>query len=193
MKPKIIFGIILPAIVIFLIIIFASLNLGLNIKYNFKEELTNNDIYNNGILSSKIPLGTVDIKNEFFLPARYDFPYNVVCLVDYDNALPALTAGSLSYSDSGKNYNYDQYSYLYSNYATFSTDVGLSEAKTVDIYLIPTYEFTSKTGDQLLKDYGDYDKIVLMNYNSRNYNYNPCITFDNSDFSSGKSIELQFG
>lgn len=192
---KIVFGIAIPSLIIIFLASLGSLDIGVSADYSLKTELKSEDVYSNEMLINQINLGSVNIKNEFFLPSRYEFENNIVCLLDLENVKPILTAGTLSYQDALKDYTTTSYpTYSHSNYPFSSLEVNAGKEKQAKIILSPSYVFTYKSGETLLSEYYDYDKIVLARYEQKQNYYieNPCASIDKDSLSSSNSIKLNF-
>src|SRR3989344_1979407 len=196
MQLKIWFGIIIPVIIVIFLALLGSLNIGLTINKNYNTELTLDDIYSNGVKNT-IQLGRVNVKNDNFMSNRYQLPSLVAFLVDDDGGKQSISPGTVQYSESkvgdtlltnGEVVVAPPY---YSYQSTFSDEIKSHSSKEVKIELLPGYDFTVKNGEQLLSDYGAYDKLVLVESRQKYDNYYFCSTQSSKDLDNGIKIALE--
>jgi hypothetical protein len=163
MKYRIIFGVAIPIVVIVLLAIFGSLNIGFTVNENYKTEITSAEFYDyeDGV-KQYIEIGSVDFENEYFLPRRYTLPALKACLIDKDNNKKGIDAGTISYSEGDLTYGSREVIYTYTPSKEYSIEISTDESKEVKIYLAPSYIFKNKPGTQLKNEYGDYDAIILL-------------------------------
>ena len=191
MKLKIWFGIIIPLVIVVLLAIFGSLNIDLSIKKSFIADLSMDDIYSDGLIKNPIQLGKVEIKNDNFMSSRYQLPALVACLVDEDGK-QSISPGTVQYvEDKPTNPSTtvitNQY---YNTQSAFSDEINAHDSKKLQINLIPNYDITAKNGEQLLSDYGMYDKLVLVESKQKYPDYYFCSTLSSAQLDDGETIDL---
>lgn len=170
MKYKIIFGVIIPLIIIIALAIVASYG-EVKVKPKYIKELSVKEILGEKGIKYSVKIGELKLSNEYSLPKKHELVRFGACLVDKDKNKQTIEAGYIEYSEGEYE---DEEPYLidsrYNNYK--SVEVGAGEEKTVHVYLRPSYDFQYKNYTQLVEEYGDYDKIILYkNEKTGRYNY----------------------
>jgi hypothetical protein len=171
MKYKIIFGIVLPILVIVLLAIFGSLNIGFSVEENYKTEIAPENFYDYTYgVKQYIEIGSVNFENEYFLSKRYTLPALKACLIDKDGNKPGVDAGTITFSEGDIDYVPSKGSiYSYSSSKEHSINIGTGEKKEVKIYLQPNYNFQNKAGTELQDRYGEYDTLVIVSGETNYY------------------------
>jgi hypothetical protein len=204
MNAKIVLGIIIPAVIIIILTIISSLDIGFSAQNTYTHDLDFDDIFTNSQVRNSIEIGKVTITNDYFLPKRYDLPAITACLVDEDKEKQIQDVGSVSYSE-GDSESYgstDLYYYGGSNNNPTSVEIGAHEKKTVRLYLYPTsintydYSNLNKTEEEIvLETYGDYDSLILIEGSKSTspygYGYASCYSFSQSELDDGIKISLK--
>lgn len=199
MKLKIVLGIIIPVIVILVLAILGSLNIGFKAEYDYEKQLTLNDMFSEGNLRQHVKVGEIRITNDYFMSKRYNLPRLKACLVDKEAGKQIVDAANVFYSEGDYTYNKD---IIYPDYyersgVPQSVQVSSNGNKTVYIYLQPTlytnYYDPDSPGltpqQRLIQEYGEYDEIVLIEQ-EKNYQHYNCYNFDQSQIAKGAHISL---
>ena len=211
MKLKLILGIIIPLVIIVVLAMLGSLDIGFEAKKSFEKKLTLDDMFVDGNLRQTVKVGEIKLTNDYFLGKRYDLPKYKACLVDRESLKPKMDAANVVYSEG--DYTYEKDIIYDSNYygrsgAAQSVQVDSNSNKTVYIYLNPTiyvdtyrYDYTNPNNpkaitktfqESLLEQYGAYDEIVLVeNKKTTGYNYASCSNFQEGDIINGVHISLR--
>src|SRR4051812_14178838 len=105
MKLRLIFGVIIPLVIIITLAILGALPYGFSVRHNFVSSLNANDLISDGKIKSHIELGSVVIVNDYFLGKRYDLQPLIACLRDKESTKATMDAGSVVYSEGDYNYN----------------------------------------------------------------------------------------
>ncbi len=204
MKLKIILGIIIPVIIILVLAILGSLDIGFKAEHVYDKQLTLSDMFSEGNLRQHIKIGEIRITNDYFMSKRYNLPRLKACLVDKEAGKQIIDAANVFYSEGDYTYNND---IIYPDYygrsgVPQSVQIESNGNKTVYVYLQPTinvnyYDYnnpndpksTSTVQQRLLQQYGEYDEIVLIEQEKNYQNYN-CYNFDQSQIQKSVHISL---
>lgn len=199
MKLKIILGIIIPVIIIIVLAILGSLDIGFKAEYDYEKQLTLNDLFSDGSLRQHIKVGEIKITNDYFMSKRYNLPRLHACLVDKEAGKQIADAANVFYSEGDYTYNND---IIYPDYygrsgVPQSVEISSNGNKTVYVYLQPTINVNYYENEEdkltpmqrLTQQYGDYDEIVLIEQEKNYQNYN-CYNFDQSQIEKGIHISL---
>lgn len=202
MKLKLIFGVAIPALIIVLLTILSSLDVGFSVHKEFAKKLTIDDIFVNSTLRNQIEVGEVVLTNGYFMPKRYELPGTYACLVDNDKVKQSQNAGYLTYSEGdsqypGNNYYDSYYYYNYNQRSGTSVEIGSNAEKRVKIYLHPegisaySYDSTKTQQELLLDNYGDYDVLVFIENSDKPTYYNDCYSLTQSQIDAARKISLK--
>lgn len=169
MNAKIIFGVVLPALIVVFITILGSLG-SIDVKKGFVTKIALSDIFRDGRIVNNIKIGDIYLKNDYFLSQRYELPIWVVCLNDKEGILQRITAGNLQYSEGDYDYNSEQLArpVVGNGNNVLSVEVKANDEKKVSIYLQPSYNIQYGTYGNfrnytdLIKDYGGYDELIVF-------------------------------
>ncbi len=160
MKLKIIFGIIVPSILIVILAILGSLNIGFSVKETYTPELSlSRDILDNGLLKNAIEVGEIDIDNDYLFSKRYNLPPLRACLIDTSKTEDSIEAGTIEYGE-GDLVLTDGLTY-YGRNSEKNVQIGSYGEKTVNIYLMPSSTFTYMDSTELTSKYGKYDELII--------------------------------
>jgi len=192
MKLKIIFGIILPATLVIILGLYGAFNIGLDIQKKYQKSLIMDDIYKDGRILNIINLGEITIKNDNLFSSRTELNEIIPCVIDKEGVKSPLIAGSIQYEESDINYNYNQDIYYDSsvNQKSISVEVSPGKIKKIQINLVPSSEFRSKTGEQLTLEYADYDDIAIVESSVSRYDYNFCSTLSEKELKNAVKVNL---
>lgn len=176
MKYKIILGIILPLLVIILITMLGSLGPGFDIDRSFEDSIVSKEVFKKNYDNNAIRIGEVKISNDYFLPKRYEAQIYVVCAYDEQGVRPLTSVGAVFYNEGefsetarfadiskASSLYYGGYYNEYSNYKT-SIELDAGESKTLQVYLSSNRYYY----DYVSSNYGDYDKILIVEQNENN-------------------------
>ena len=191
MKYKVIFGIVIPVVVIIVITILAGSGIGFESKEKFLNEIFYKDLFEGSDLKNTINVGSIDLKNGNVLTRRHTLPARSACLVDNDGVKRIIEAGSIEYSEGDMAYAEDYYRASKDK----SVEIPSNSEKTVQIYLNPNYNFRNKPYAELIEQYGDYDAIVIFEreqYSRYSYDrrYTSCSNLDADAIKESVQIPL---
>ena len=193
MRFKIIFGIILPILIIILLTF--VVNLGqVSIKKDFVKQIVLSELFENGKLKDSIKVGSIEISNDYYLPKREDLKLLGVCLRDTKSNVPITEVGTAEYSEGDLPYSQD---YTYKPSQDRSVQVKGGESKTVNVYVRPSYNFNYLNYTQLYNQYRDYDELVIFekdespnNYPYTNHRNYYCSDLDSDALANAIHIKL---
>lgn len=166
MRLKIIFGIIIPLIIIIILAVLGSLKIGFNLEKDFSKEISLNNLFVDNKMKNSIKIGEIIMTNDYFLSKRQDLNYLAACLIDKENVKETVSVGNVYYSEGDYN-PYNDASY-YGNYKDRSVEIKSREKKIIYVYLEPDYTFRKESYAQLVDVYNDYDEIII--FEKRKYN-----------------------
>ncbi len=190
MKLKLIFGIIIPLIIIVTLSILGNLNIGFTVKEKYIQNIKFSDLFNRQNSNNQIELSSVEINNDYFLAKRYDLPPKIVCLIDNEKIKQNADIGSLYYSEGDINNNeFDPYYYRNNNYNVQVNSGKSKEIKTfAQSYNLRSYSYNYNL---TIQNYRDYDKIVIVdNKRLDNYRSTSCYNLDEESLKDAISIPI---
>ena len=188
MNTKIIIGIFLPVVLVFVLVGLSASNIGLEIKketietVNFGNIFASYNDYNNPV--KYVPIQTITIVNDFFMPRVQELENVIICAVDDSNS-PARFAFQTRYSET--KYSEPVYnlglmeasamgrSYYYGGSSGKATvKMSARSAKTVTLFIESQRVYQDAYGAANLAQYGSYTKLLLIEKPKSNNNYYDC-------------------
>lgn len=97
MSSKILFGIIIPSLLIVVLVVFGSWDVGMSVRKFSVASASRAELLSTGG-NDEILLQTITIVNDYFLSKQYEVTYHVACLHDFEEGA-SLRALSLYYSE----------------------------------------------------------------------------------------------
>lgn len=197
MKLKILFGIIIPALVVLVLAALGSLDIGFSIKKDFEQQINFSEIFKKSYSNNAIRIGEIQIMNDYFLPKRFDVPAYLACVYDKDKTRPLQAAGSIYYNegeyseevkvlDSTKLSSGRYYPYYYNNknYKT-NIEIGSQKSKKLQVYYLSNRNNYGYQKDLSEKDY-DYLILAEQKTNSQIY----CESLSSEDLQKAIKITI---
>jgi len=185
---KIVFGIVIPLVIIISLAIIANIDSDFSVSFNYSKSLNLNEISHEGKIRSYVKIGEVNLENNYFLPKRFTLEPLYACLVDEEKISRPITAGNIEFSEG--DYNYEGNFDYYSQSKDRSVEINSNEKKIVNIYLMPIYSFSYMNLSMLIEEYGEYDKIIIIqNTQNKNY-YSVCESATPGEIESAVTIPL---
>jgi hypothetical protein len=194
MELKIILGIVVPLSIMIIIGIFGGLNFGTTNSI-FVKDISVQNLFQGNNLKDRIKIGELQIDNKHIISKRYDLDILGACLRDNDGVKQMVDAGLVEYSEGDIIPNNP---YSTSNYLDKSVLVNANSKKTLGILLRPAYSYNSKTQDVLLREYKDYDELIIYEkkytnsrsvYGSLSLTFS-CYSLDSETVNNAKHIPL---
>ncbi len=202
MMWKVIFGIVIPALVVVALAVLGSLG-EVEINRKFVSQLTFQDILRDQGVAESIKIGDLSLENNYFLSKRVDLPRLGTCLIDKEGSLQRVDVGQIQYNEG--EYTFDESgvqqvlepypkSYYGDYYGSGARSIELQpgQEKKISIFLLPSYNFKySDYGgymnlSELNKRYGGYDEILVFESNGQ---YS-CFNVPQETLDEGKRIVL---
>lgn len=160
-KLKLFIGIFLPLLFMLVLSMLSMSEIGYNIEKENIRSVDFNQIFINsstGYYNNKVLIQTVVLKNDFFLPRKFDLPVMAACLIDRGSS----RTESLSVQYSEGEYSYkealiDEIFFPFDSYTKKSLDVSANSEKKVKIYAISKSYSSSRSNE-----YEQYDEILLV-------------------------------
>ncbi len=207
MNLKIVFGIIVPSVIIVLLAVFASLDIGFSVEESYPKQISiSSEVFQNGQIKTAVKIGEIDITNDYLFSKRYDLQQLRACLIDNSKVKENIDAGTLEYS--GGDYPLNEgLVYDYYGNSERNVQIGAYANKKVKIYLRPSDYFNyGKLGyrtqtpnlgtnySDLISEYGQYDELVIIKVENSGTRlayarYSNC--YDLNDETLSKAIHIQ--
>ena len=206
MKYKIILGIILPLLLAIALIILASSNTGFSVKKDFLNKLTFQEVFGNSENyppGQQLKIAEITIENNYFLGKRYELLPLGICLDDKEGQLPRLNAGNLQYNEGEYNYETGDfifstekslaYPYYYDSYNREEKNIQISaySKKKIRLFLQSSYNFGYRNYTELLKQYGNYDALLIFEINNKYNSYAYCNNLDQETLDKAIAIPIE--
>ena len=192
MKFKIIFGVIIPLLLMLVLAILGSSDEGFSLKKKFVESISTKEVIYNDQLRNTIKIGDITLKNDYFLGKRSSLKPLIACLIDKEKVKQNLNAGSVFYSEGDYESGSDSLINYNSNSQERSVEIPAHGSKKVYVYITPSYAYYANYSE-LLEQYKDYDELVVLEQKKSNDYYNSyadCYGLQESDFENGEHILL---
>jgi len=191
MNLKLILGIFLPAILILLLVILSTANIGFSLEKKTVESIQFNSMFiDQNTTLTNIPVETITIINNFFLSKKYELPTLFACLHDKE-AIKEIKTIQVKYNEgsymSGSDIPiFDEIFFDYNYYSRSTINLPAESKKEVKILIQPTilYSYNSE-----IDSYKEYDEILLIESNKDNgYYYDYCRSLQSEDLNSAAHI-----
>ena len=198
MNLKIVFGIIVPSMLIVLLAVFASLDIGFSVNESYPKQISiSSEVFQNGQIKTAVKIGEIDITNDYLFSKRYDLQQLRACLIDNSKVKESIDAGTLGYSEGDYSLNGELVPYNYYNNNERNVQMGAYANKKVKIYLRPSYNFNYGNYSDLISQYGQYDELVIFkveNSGTNLFSYkigsNSCYNLNDETLSKAIHIDL---
>lgn len=165
MRLKIIFGIVIPVVIIIILTVLGSLKIGFSVRTDYVDSLVFQDYFVEAGFQTNVRIGEVKVTNDYFLGKRYELVSLGACMVDKSEGKPDVSAGTVSYSKGDYSLEKDL---IYGNSVrTRSVEVGAYGAETVTMYLQTSYNFRYTNYSDFARQFGDYDELVIYELGER--------------------------
>ena len=139
---------------------------------------------------NNIPIQTITITNDFFLPKRYELPRPIVCLNDKEG-IKEIQNIQVKYNEGsytrGSNVPiFDEIFFDYNYYSKQSIELPAESKKQVKILVEPKYLYNYDTE---IDSYREYDELLLIeSKDSSRYSYNSCQSLESKEMDSATHI-----
>ena len=191
MNIKLALGIFLPLALILFLVILSTANIGFSLEKQDVDSVQFSSLFvDKGSPKNNIPIQTITITNDFFLPKRYELPRLIVCLNDKEgikqiqNIQVKYNEGS--YSRGSDVPIFDEIFFDYNYYSKQSIELPAESKKQVKILVEPKYLYNYDTE---IDSYKEYDELLLIESKDLNrYSYNSCQRLESKEMDSATHI-----
>lgn len=201
MNLKLLLGIFIPLIVIVVLVVLSSTDIGFSIEKENEKNLQYNILFTTQSQAGDVKIQTIKVKNDYFLPKKIELPKLMVCLYDKDgkaksqnlyvrynegkaSEIPETTlAEELLSARSYYGYNY---------YATArAIEVPAHSQKEVKVMVQPKYSYNYDYYNKAYTDY-EYDELLIIEPKDKNdyYSSNSCANLDDKDLDEAIHIGI---
>ncbi len=179
MNLKITLGIIIPSLIILVLAILGSVDIGFSLKKNFDQQIPFSEVFKKQYNQNAIRIGEIELTNDYFLARKLEAPTFLVCLVDNELKRPIKNAGALFYNEgeyspdtrslemsvlqSKSLSDYSGYSGYYANQGKKVIEVNPYHSKKLQIYFSSESSYyypNQKDGTER-----EYDSVLIMQQN----------------------------
>lgn len=193
MNIKLALGIFLPLALILFLVILSTANIGFSIEKQDVDFIQFNSLFvNNNAPRNNIPLQTITITNDFFLPKRYELPRLIVCLNDKEG-IKEIQNMQVKYNEGSYTIGsdvpiFDEIFFDYNSYSKQSIELPAESKKQVKILVEPKYLYNY---EQEIGLYNEYDELLLIESKDTNrYSYNSCRNLESKEIDLATHISI---
>lgn len=194
MNIKLLLGIFIPLIVIILLIVLSSGNIGFSVEKETEKSVLFNSLFVNQYQPrDNIQIQTITLNNDYFMSRKFELPRLIVCLSDKEgvkqreNIQVRYSEGKYSTGSDVPIFEdlyYDSYAYYSS---TQSIEVAANGKKQVKILIEPKYLYDY----QNINNYKEYDELLLIQTKGgKRYGYNSCLNLESRELESAARIDI---
>lgn len=155
MDNKLLWGVIIPAIAIALLVFLSGSGIGYEISESFVDSIDKEKIISDKYTNEKILVKEVTVKNNFFLPRKIELPNTAACLSNNDIDVYGATDLQTVYESGNNPLFRDGF------YDDTGVDISPYESKTIKIYLKPTKLF-ARDGENITDQYSGVSSITWV-------------------------------
>ncbi|MFH1425159.1 MAG: hypothetical protein ABIG28_00300 [archaeon] len=191
MKLKIVCGIIIPSVIVILLAILGSLEIGFSVEEDFIDEVFVSDLFQNGQIADSVKIADIYIENDYLFGKRYELKELGACLIDEDGGLGPIEAGYVNYNSGDLSPVGELVRYGSSGK---SVEVDAYGSKKISVYISPSYVFQAKNYSTLVEEYGRYDSLIIFQRESSIYGTGSygCRNVNQDVIDEAVKIELEF-
>ena len=182
MNTKLIFGVIIPVVIILLLVGLYHANIGFSIEEETVPELKLNDLFVKKYQDARyISIDTIIIHNDFFLSKRYELPRYLACLIKNGDTPGASLSLQYDHSDTARGRPYEFFDQLLIPYQDNpyqeSVEVSAYGKKQVNVLI------------QQRVSREEYDSLLLVPLSDQD-GYGSCYNLDPDKYKNVKTIAL---
>jgi hypothetical protein len=192
MNLKLVLGVFIPALVIIILIGLSSAD----IEFSVEKE-TINSVELGPLIStqyhpkSQVPIQTITVSNDFFMPRKFELPKLVACLNDKEGAKQMqdlqVKYNEGTYSRGSDIPFFDDIFYDYRYDSRRSIELSANSKKQVKVFVVPKYSYNY----QDISSYKEYDEILLIQLKDRRrYYYNICSGLESKELENAIHINI---
>jgi len=192
MNLKIILGIFLPLSLILFLVILSTANIGFSLEKQDVASVKFSSLFVNKANSKNIPIRTITITNDFFLPRKYELPKLRVCLNDKEGIKSPIDVvvkyQEGTYSRESNLPLFDEIFFGYGRHSRQSIELPAGSKKQVKILVEPKiiYNYGTK-----INSFKYYDELLLIeSEDNSGYSYTSCRKLDRKEIDSAAHIRI---
>ncbi len=185
MNKKILFGIIVPLVLLVALTILSNLNIGVSINFNPVKSLDFNELF--GVDYRKIILAKLTIENNFFLPRSIEVENYKACFYSTQNGV-AYNRDIYLYFTPIAQTNYYGGEIFSDGNNQYLNNIPVKQNDKIEAELYMQNIYDSR-GEQKVY-YLSYDKILLFKYDKNRYEYDFCSKVSKEDIKNAVSIDV---
>ncbi len=193
MNIKLALGIILPLALILSLVILSTANIGFSVEKKDAEYVRFSPLFvDKNSPTNNIPIETITITNDFFLPKRYELPRLQVCLNDKEG-VKEIQNMQVRYNEGfytrGSDVPiFDELIFGYDYHSRQSIELPAESKKQIKILVEPEYLYSYDTD---IESYKAYDELLLIeSQDTDRYSYNSCQNLDSKEIESAIHIPI---
>lgn len=191
MNIKLVLGVIIPLVIIGVLATLSNSKSGFIVDKQSVESVDFNSLFTNSYgPTANIPLQTITISNDFFLPRKYQLPTAIVCLNDKKGVMQRTTMQA-GYSEGVSSPNSDVpifYDLSVNSYGSNekSLEMPANSKKQVKLMAASIYSY-----DNTKQNYQSYNEIlvVIPKKTPTDY-YNGCAGLSSEDLAAAEHIPI---
>jgi len=194
MNIKLAVGILLPLALILFLVILSISNIGFSLEKQNVDSVQFSSLFvdKNSPKNNNIPIQTITITNDFFLPKRYELPRLIVCLNDKEGIKPIqnirVKYREGFYSRGSDVPIFDEIFFDYNYRPKQSIELPAESKKQIKILVEPKYLYNYGAG---IESYKEYDELLLIeSKDSSRYSYKSCQNLESEDIDSATHIPI---
>lgn len=194
MKVKLLIGIVIPLILIIGLVIVNTAGIGFSIQQEAVKEIAWNVLIQNQSPQNPLPIQTITLQNDFFIPKRYTLPFVIACLKDIHGEKAPIDIevkySQMPYASDGSTPLLDEIFFDMSFISKQSIEVPAYGKKQVKLYLTPKYVYA----DEDINRYKGYEALIVIDYPEKKGSYyysSYCATLNEQDRKVMMSLNIQ--
>ena len=195
MNIKLILGIFLPSLVIISLVVLSSSNVGFSVLKETVKSVKFDSLFIKEARKGSPLLQVITIKNNFFIPRRFELPRLIACLNDKDGLNPRENVEIKyiqGYSSENNTHIFDDIVYN-SYFPTQSIEISDGEMY-FSVIARPRFSYShfNKHSDYVNSLFAvkDYDELLLIKSKGSDNYYNSCADLDEKKLKQAVHIEI---
>jgi hypothetical protein len=193
MDRRLLFGVVLPLLFIFVLVLLGNASIGFSVERETEKSVQFDSLFvSQSHLKSNVPIQTVTLNNDFFMPRKFELPRLVICLNDKEgnkakeNIRVKYSEGT--YTKGSDVPIFDEIFFDYYSYSRHSIELLPYSKKQVQISVEPKslYDY-----DKAINTYKVYDELLLIELkDGPRYLYNVCGDLGTEELDSAVHITI---
>jgi hypothetical protein len=186
---KLVLGIFLPLALILFLVILSTANIGFSLEKRDVDSVQFSSLFaDKSFQKNNIPIQTITITNDFFLPKRYELPKLIFCLNDKEG-IKQIQNIQVKYNEGSYTTGSDvpiSDEIFFDYNSKQSIELPAESKKQVKILVEPKYLYNY---DSEIDSYKEYDELLIIESKEVNrYSYNSCRNLESKKIDSATHI-----